>query len=53
MTAAGNTLSLVDADGVLDLMRNWFKPGYVATFGTLTGTINDNNTSVTGAAPGL
>ncbi len=53
VTAAGNTLSLVDADGVLDLMRNWFKPGYVATFGTLTGTINDNNTSVTGTAPGF
>ena len=53
VTAAGNTLSLVDADGVLNLSHNWFKPGYVTTFGTLTGTVNDNGTSVLGSAPGF
>src|SRR5918993_987153 len=51
--AAGNTLSLLDATGALDLTHNWFKPGWVATFGTLSGTINDDGTSVTGASPGF
>lgn len=53
VTAAGNTVSLVDADGVLNLTHNWFKPGFVSTFGTLTGTINNDGTSVTGTAPGF
>jgi hypothetical protein len=51
VTAAGNTLSLVDQDGVLNLTHNWFKPGRVSTFGTLGGTINDDGTSVTGSSP--
>jgi hypothetical protein len=51
--AAGSTLSLLDATGTLDLTHNWFKPGWVATFGTLSGTINDDGTSVTGASPGF
>jgi hypothetical protein len=53
VTAAGNTVSLVDADGVLDLSHNWFKPGWVATFGTLTGQIHDDGTAVTGSSPGF
>ncbi|HXG65578.1 MAG TPA: Ig domain-containing protein [Blastocatellia bacterium] len=53
VTAAGNTVSLVDSAGVLNLSHNWFKPGYVSTFGTLTGTINDNGTSVLGSSPGF
>ena len=53
VTAAGNTLSLVDGAGVLNLSHNSFKPGYVATFGTLTGTINDDGTSVLGSSPGF
>ncbi len=53
VTAAGNTLALVDADGVLNLTHNWFKPGYISTFGTLTGTINNDGTSVTGSSPGF
>lgn len=53
VTAAGNTLSLVDSSGVLRLSHNWFKPGRVATFGTLTGTIQDDGTSVVGSAPGF
>jgi Putative Ig domain len=53
MTAAGSTLSLVDSSGVLNLSHNFFKPGYVATFGTLAGTINDDGTAVLGASPGF
>ena len=53
VTAAGNTLSLVDSAGVLNLSHNFFKPGFVATFGTLTGTINNDGTSVLGASPGF
>jgi putative Ig domain-containing protein len=53
VTAAGNTLSLLDATGVLELSHNWFKPGRVATFGTLSGTINDDGTSVVGSSPGF
>jgi Putative Ig domain len=53
VTAAGSTLSLVDSSGMLDLSHNWFKPGRVATFGTLTGVINDDGTSVVGSSPGF
>ncbi len=53
VTAAGGTLSLLDETGVLDLSHNWFKPGRVATFGTLAGVINDDGTSVVGSAPGF
>ena len=53
VTAAGSTLSLVDATGILDLTHNWFKPGRVATFGTLSGTINDDGTSIVGNSPGF
>ncbi|HKG22841.1 MAG TPA: polysaccharide-degrading enzyme [Blastocatellia bacterium] len=53
VSAAGNTLSLVDSTGVLDLSHNWFKPGWVSTFGTLAGTINDDGTALSGAAPGF
>ena len=53
VTAAGSTLSLLDETGVLDLSHNWFKPGRVATFGTLAGVINDDGTSVVGNAPGF
>jgi hypothetical protein len=53
VTAAGSTLSLLDATGVLDLTHNWFKPGRVATFGTLSGLINDDGTSLVGSSPGF
>ena len=51
VTAAGSTMSLVDSAGVLNLSHNWFKPGYVNTFGTLTGTVNNDGTSVLGSSP--
>ena len=53
VTAAGSTVSLVDSSGILNLSHNWFKPGYVNTFGTLTGTVNNDGTSVLGSSPGF
>jgi hypothetical protein len=52
VTAAGSSVSLVDASGVLVMRNNWLKPGWVSTFGTLTGTI-DNAGTVTGSSPGF
>lgn len=51
--AAGNTMSLVDSSGILDWSHNWTKPGYVISFGTFTGVVNDDGTTVTGSAPGF
>jgi hypothetical protein len=53
VTASGDRLALLDGDGVLDLRRNWLKPGWVATHGTLTGVLDDDGTSVEGDAPGF
>lgn len=53
VTAAGNTLSMVDASGVLNLSHNWFKPGWANTFGTLEGAVNNDGTSVQGSSPGF
>jgi hypothetical protein len=50
---AGNTVALLDQTGVLFLTHNWFKPGWVSTFGTLDGTIHDDGTAVTGVSPGF
>ena len=46
-------VSLLDQTGVLLLTHNWFKPGWVSTFGTLDGTIHDDGTAVTGTSPGF
>lgn len=51
VSAAGNTLSLLDDTGVLSLSHNWFKPGWVISFGTATGTVNNDGTSVQGSSP--
>lgn len=53
VAAAGNTLSLLDASGVLDISRNWFKPGWAISFGTFGGTVNNDGTSVQSSAPGF
>jgi hypothetical protein len=53
VTAAGNKLALVDSSGVLSMTHNWFKPGRVNTHGSLSGSINDDGTSVVGSAPGF
>src|SRR5688572_4429648 len=52
-TAAGTTVSLADASGVFFLSRNWIKPGWVNSFGTFAGTVNNDGTMVTGSAPGF
>src|SRR6185503_2837060 len=53
VTAAGNTLSLLDDTGVLNMSHNWFKPGSVNSFSAMTGTVNNDGTSVLGSAPGF
>jgi hypothetical protein len=53
VSAAGSTLALLDSAGILDLSHNWFKPGRANSFGTVTGVINDDGTSVTGTSPGF
>lgn len=53
VSAAGNTLSLLDTAGVLDLSHNWFKPGWVTSFGSFQGTVNNDGTSVQTSAPGF
>lgn len=53
VTAAGNTLSLLDETGALNLTHNWFKPGFVSTFGTLGGTITNDGSNLTGTTPGF
>jgi hypothetical protein len=50
VTAAGTTLSIVDGSGFVNLSHNWLKPGWVNTFGTLTGAIT-NDANLTGASP--
>jgi hypothetical protein len=53
VSAAGRTMSLVDSSGTLRLSRNWAKPGWVATFGTLDGRIEDDWTTLAGESPGF
>jgi hypothetical protein len=52
-TLAGNTIALLDQTGLLQLSHNWFKPGWVSTFGTLDGTIMDDGTGVIGTSAGF
>ncbi len=51
--AVGTSLSLMDTDGVLRFSHNWVEPGYRVSFGTFTGTVTDDGTSVTGTNPGF
>jgi parallel beta-helix repeat protein len=51
--AAGNTLSLTDAAGTLRHGGNWYEPGYVSSFGTVTGSVTDTGGNVTGTDPGF
>jgi hypothetical protein len=53
VTAAGNTLSLTDAAGTLRHGGNWYKPGYVSSFGTVTGSVTDTGGTLTGSDPGF
>jgi len=51
--AGGNTLSLTDEAGTLRHGGNWYKPGYVSTFGSLTGSVVDTGGNLTGNDPGF
>jgi PKD repeat protein len=44
---------MLDSSGILDLNHNWVKPGWVASFGGLTGVINNDGTMVQGSSPGF
>jgi parallel beta-helix repeat protein len=50
---AGSTVALADQFGVFNLNRNWIKPGWVTSFDTFTGTVNNAGSMVTGTAPGF
>ncbi len=50
-TAAGTNLALVDGTGVLTISHNWMKANWRSTHGTLTGTIINNGTTVSGTSP--
>jgi hypothetical protein len=52
-TAAGSTVSLLDVSGVLNLSRNWIKPGWVVSFGSFKGTVNNDGTMVQTSSPGF
>jgi hypothetical protein len=52
-TLPGSELSLVDETGVLDLSRNWIKPGWRISFSTFQGTVNNDGTMVEGVSPGF
>ncbi|HYI01995.1 right-handed parallel beta-helix repeat-containing protein [Hyalangium sp.] len=51
--ADGTTLSLTDAAGALHHGGNWYEPGYVSSFGTVTGSVTDTGGNVTGTDPGF
>lgn len=53
VTASGNRLALVDADGTLQHGWNLFKPGYVASHSGLSGTITSLGGNITAATPGF
>ncbi len=53
VTASGDRLAMLASAGTLDISHNWLKPGWVASHGTLIGTLNDDGTSVEGADPGF
>lgn len=50
-TSAGTNLALVDGAGVLTISHNWMKANWRNTHGTLTGTIINNGTTVSGTTP--
>ena len=52
-TNSGNSFALLDADGILRLSHNWIKTGWKSSFSTLTGTIVNDGTMLTGTIPGF
>ncbi len=53
VSAAGTRLAMLNAAGVLDLNRNWLKPGWQASHSGLSGTLNDLGNQIETAAPGF
>lgn len=51
-TAGSGRLAIVDGAGTAQLANNWLQQGWVATHGTLTGTVDDQDTLV-GTDPGF
>src|SRR5712692_6923453 len=52
-TAGGRTVSLLDADGAIELSHNWIQPGWVRSFGDFRGAVSDDGTMMEGASPGF
>jgi hypothetical protein len=50
-TAAGNTLSLLDQAGQLNMEKNLLKPGWVNSFSNLTGRVTGSNPPIETASP--
>jgi len=51
--AGGRTVSLLDADGLLEMDRNWMQPGWRASFGDFRGEVRHNGPMMEGEAPGF
>ncbi len=52
-TLPGSDVSLIDETGVLNLSRNWIKPGWRISFSTFQGTIVHDGAMVEGVSPGF
>ena len=52
-TAGGDRLAMLAADGDLTLRHNWLKPGWRDSHSGLTGSIDDDGSSIQGASPGF
>ena len=53
-TAAGSSLEmLADGTGRLTLRRNWMKSGWVRSFAGLSGTVDDDGSTIGGSGPGF
>ncbi len=46
VTSGGSAFAFLDSTGVLDIRHNLLKPGWIAASSGLTGTLNDDGTSV-------
>ena len=53
VTSGGGALALLDSTGQLDITHNLFKAGWIAASSGLTGTLNDDGTTVEPVAPGF
>ncbi|HMK61193.1 MAG TPA: right-handed parallel beta-helix repeat-containing protein [Dissulfurispiraceae bacterium] len=53
VTASGDNLAMLDADGILHMRNNWTKPGWVSSHGGLTGQIYNEGGMINGSNPGF